>query len=172
MEYELVRTGMELCAVSMTIPFPPGCAQPKVTCEAGEADYSARNNALVWSIPLINRTNPSGTLEFTVAGARKRHPGANGPSSGHHPDIIRTSSCPHALTRVDRRSASRRRADTSRPRARAGVDAASLFPIAVDFTSSKTFCELEIGEVLNLDTREPIMFASATTLSVESYAIV
>ncbi|KAG8463777.1 hypothetical protein KFE25_004050 [Diacronema lutheri] len=120
MEYELVRTGMELCAVSMTIPFPPGCAQPKVTCEAGEADYSARNNALVWSIPLINRTNPSGTLEFTVA----------------------------------------------------GVDAASLFPIAVDFTSSKTFCELEIGEVLNLDTREPIMFASATTLSVESYAIV
>lgn len=70
MEYELVRTAMELQNVSMTIPFPPGCGQPKVTCEAGEATYSARNNALVWNIPLINRSNSSGTLEFTVTGAR------------------------------------------------------------------------------------------------------
>lgn len=69
MEYELVRSNMELQNVSMAIPFPPGCAQPKVTCEAGEATYSARNNALVWTIPLINRSNSSGTLEFVVSGA-------------------------------------------------------------------------------------------------------
>lgn len=70
MEYELVRTSMELLNVGMTIPFPPGCSQPKVTCEVGEATYSARNNALVWTIPMINQGNSSGTLEFTVTGAR------------------------------------------------------------------------------------------------------
>lgn len=120
MEYELVRTEMELAHVSMTIPFPPGCAQPKVTCESGEATYSARNNALVWSIPLISKSNASGTLEFTVA----------------------------------------------------GVDASAFFPIAVDFTSTKTFCEMDIGEVLNLDNRETIQFASTSTLAVEQYQIV
>jgi len=120
MEYELVRSGMELGDVTMTIPFPPGCAAPKTECEAGEATYSARNNALVWAIPLINRSNSSGTLEFTVA----------------------------------------------------GVDAASLFPIAVDFKSTKTFCDMVIGDVVNLDNNQPIRFVSATNISVESYSIV
>ncbi|KAJ1625029.1 putative coatomer delta subunit [Pavlovales sp. CCMP2436] len=48
----------------------------------------------------------------------------------------------------------------------------SLFPIMVEFTSTKTFCEMQIGEVLNLETREPILFASSTMLAVESYSIV
>lgn len=52
------------------------------------------------------------------------------------------------------------------------MEADQLFPIQIDFTSSKAFCEMEIGEVLNLETREPISFASTTTLAVESYAIV
>jgi hypothetical protein len=55
---------------------------------------------------------------------------------------------------------------------RAGVDADQLFPIKVDFASTKTFCEMEIGEVLNLETREGITFTSATSCSVEQYSIV
>jgi hypothetical protein len=71
LEYELARTAMELGRVSITIPFPPGCAPPNFSCEAGEAAYSPRTNSLSWSIALINSANPSGTLEFTVTGARQ-----------------------------------------------------------------------------------------------------
>jgi len=120
MEYELVREVMELGNVTMTIPFPPGCAAPKVECEVGEATYSARNNALVWSIPLINKSNGSGTLEFSVP----------------------------------------------------GVDSSALFPIAVDFTSTKTFCEMEVGDVINLDTQQTIRYSASTHVAIESYTIV
>lgn len=148
MEYELVRP-MELGSVTMTIPFPPGCDAPRVTCEDGEANYSARNNALVWAIPLISKSNPSGTLEFAVAGAR-----------------------PGTARRAPHLSAHRCAAPRTRPRAHAGVDPSAFFPISVDFTSSKTFCEMEIGDVLNVETREPIRFSSLTSLTVEQYSIV
>jgi len=67
-EYEL-NGGRELRDVRIVIPLPeqPQSVSP---AEAGEAAYSKRDNALIWTVPIIDESNASASVEFTAhAGA-------------------------------------------------------------------------------------------------------
>jgi hypothetical protein len=48
----------------------------------------------------------------------------------------------------------------------------NFFPIKVDFTSPKPFCDIAIGEVMNAQTNEPITrFSKVVGMSVENFGI-
>lgn len=65
-EYELEKEDMELNQVLIQIPLPPGSGAPVV--HECEGDYSHdKKGFLDWRLPLIDASNKSGSLEFTVA---------------------------------------------------------------------------------------------------------
>jgi len=65
-EYELIMTSHELNDVTISIPVPSG-VQPNVS-DCGEGDYKhdSRKNLLVWTVPVIDDSNASGILNFTI----------------------------------------------------------------------------------------------------------
>uniref|UniRef100_A0A1B6C3S5 Coatomer subunit delta n=1 Tax=Clastoptera arizonana TaxID=38151 RepID=A0A1B6C3S5_9HEMI len=67
-EYELEHSHLELNDVDIYIPLPIGCA-PKITECDGDYKHDHHKNSLTWSLPVIDSSNRSGTLEFTAATA-------------------------------------------------------------------------------------------------------
>jgi len=64
-EYELEQTDLELNDVRINIPLPMGCA-PVVSEYDGQYSHEARRNMLVWSLPLIDASTKSGSMEFSA----------------------------------------------------------------------------------------------------------
>uniref|UniRef100_T1IL15 Coatomer subunit delta n=1 Tax=Strigamia maritima TaxID=126957 RepID=T1IL15_STRMM len=67
-EYELEQEKMELNNVVVTIPIPSGEGSPIVGDCSGDYNYDSRKNILEWHLPVIDASNKSGSMEFTVGG--------------------------------------------------------------------------------------------------------
>jgi len=67
-EYELQNEELELVDVSISIPIPPGGGPVVSECE-GDYIYETRKNILHWQLPLIDTSNKTGSMEFTVQSA-------------------------------------------------------------------------------------------------------
>ncbi|XP_041985589.1 coatomer subunit delta [Aricia agestis] len=66
-EYELEHDHLTLTDVNITVPLPSG--NTSLVVHQWEGSYAQKGRALVWSIPLINKQQKTGTLEFTVSPA-------------------------------------------------------------------------------------------------------
>lgn len=67
-EYSLERSDMELNDVVISIPLPSGVGAPVVgECE-GDYRHDSRKNVLEWRLPVIDSSNKSGSMEFTITG--------------------------------------------------------------------------------------------------------
>ncbi|XP_026743490.1 coatomer subunit delta [Trichoplusia ni] len=66
-EYELEHDHLTLNDVNIHIPLPSGNTQ--VVVHQWEGSYAQKGRTLIWSIPIINKQQKSGSLEFTVAPA-------------------------------------------------------------------------------------------------------
>lgn len=64
-EYELEQTNLELNDVQINIPLPMGCT-PIVSEYDGQYTHESRRNTLVWSLPVIDATTKSGSMEFSA----------------------------------------------------------------------------------------------------------
>jgi len=51
------------------------------------------------------------------------------------------------------------------------ADAKGFFPLHVSFTASRTFCNMEVAEVVVEETNNPIKFSEQTTLTVDQFEI-
>ncbi|KAK2191611.1 hypothetical protein NP493_50g04000 [Ridgeia piscesae] len=67
-EYELEQENMELNDVSICIPLPSGAGAPLVNECDGEYHHDSRKNVLEWTLPVIDASNKSGAMEFSIAG--------------------------------------------------------------------------------------------------------
>ncbi|XP_065162583.1 LOW QUALITY PROTEIN: coatomer subunit delta [Atheta coriaria] len=67
-EYELAHTNLELSDVTISIPLPIGCNPVVAECE-GNYNHIARQNQLVWSLPIVDASNKTGAIEFSAAKA-------------------------------------------------------------------------------------------------------
>jgi hypothetical protein len=52
------------------------------------------------------------------------------------------------------------------------ADPSAFFPININFSSNKTFCDLKVGTVLQVQGGNPVRFAKRTQLVVDSYQVV
>ena len=68
-EFVLENTELELNDVVISIPIPHGVGAPNVSECEGEYTHDTRRGALLWQHPLIDASNASGSMEFTVGGA-------------------------------------------------------------------------------------------------------
>lgn len=66
LEYDLGSVSPELRNVDITVPVPSG-AQPVVSSCDGEFTVLPREQAVRWSIPVVDGGNNQGSLEFSVA---------------------------------------------------------------------------------------------------------
>ncbi|KAL1920710.1 uncharacterized protein VTP21DRAFT_1087 [Calcarisporiella thermophila] len=66
-EYELEADHMELTDVIISIPIPPGVS-PTVSNVDGNYEVNRQQRTLEWQLPIIDASNKSGSLEFTVPG--------------------------------------------------------------------------------------------------------
>ncbi|KZC04094.1 Coatomer subunit delta, partial [Dufourea novaeangliae] len=64
-EYELEQANLELNDVQINIPLPIGCNPIVSECD-GQYTHEARRNTLVWSLPIIDATAKSGSMEFSA----------------------------------------------------------------------------------------------------------
>lgn len=64
-EYELENGDMELNDVCITIPLPMSSSPIVNECD-GEYTHDPRKNVLLWTLPIIDSSNKSGTLEFSA----------------------------------------------------------------------------------------------------------
>lgn len=67
-EYELEQIDLELNDVQINIPLPMGCNPIVSECE-GQYTHEARRNMLVWSLPVVDATTKSGSMEFFALSA-------------------------------------------------------------------------------------------------------
>lgn len=67
-EYELQKLNLELNSVVIAIPIPSNVAAPIIqTCD-GDYSYEKYKNCLFWRLTSIDKSNSTGTMEFSVAG--------------------------------------------------------------------------------------------------------
>ncbi|CAI2349534.1 unnamed protein product [Caenorhabditis sp. 36 PRJEB53466] len=71
-EYTLQREDITLQNVRIIVPLPAATAPVVGECE-GSYEYLRPKNVIVWSMPVIDASNPSGTLEFTVPNGHSDH---------------------------------------------------------------------------------------------------
>ncbi|KAG7206469.1 hypothetical protein KM043_003814 [Ampulex compressa] len=64
-EYELEQIDLELNDVRIDIPLPMSCNPIVSECD-GQYTHEARRNVLVWSLPLVDATTKSGSMEFSA----------------------------------------------------------------------------------------------------------
>ncbi|XP_078041952.1 coatomer subunit delta [Augochlora pura] len=64
-EYELEQVNLELNNVQINIPLPIGCNPIVSECD-GQYTHEARRNTLVWSLPIVDATAKSGSMEFSA----------------------------------------------------------------------------------------------------------
>ncbi|KAL5479170.1 hypothetical protein EMCRGX_G022660 [Ephydatia muelleri] len=67
-EYELLQKQLELQDVVVTIPIPAGVGSPVIGELDGEHFYDPKKHTLEWRLPVIDASNRTGSMEFTVAG--------------------------------------------------------------------------------------------------------
>jgi len=67
-EYELEQEDMALEDVVISIPCPTGAGSPVVGDCDGDNHYDTHKRLLQWSLPFIDSSNKSGSLEFTLNG--------------------------------------------------------------------------------------------------------
>ena len=69
-EYELATTTyphLEVHNLTVTIPAPVD-SPPGINATAGSANYSRRENAVTWTVPFIDASSSSGTVELQLTG--------------------------------------------------------------------------------------------------------
>nr|CDJ86987.1 Clathrin adaptor domain containing protein [Haemonchus contortus] len=71
-EYTLQREDLSLENVVITVPLPAATVPVVSECE-GSYDYQKSRNQLVWTMPVIDSTNSTGTLEFSVPNGHADH---------------------------------------------------------------------------------------------------
>ncbi|GMS90218.1 hypothetical protein PENTCL1PPCAC_12393 [Pristionchus entomophagus] len=71
-EYTLNRTDMTLHDVVITVPLPTATVPVVSECE-GSYEYQKSRNQLIWTIPVIDASNESGTLEFVTPNGAVDH---------------------------------------------------------------------------------------------------
>ncbi|KAF1762742.1 hypothetical protein GCK72_011004 [Caenorhabditis remanei] len=71
-EYTLQREDITLNNVRIIIPLPTATAPVVGECE-GAYEYHKTKNVILWSMPVIDSSNPSGTLEFSVPNGHSDH---------------------------------------------------------------------------------------------------
>lgn len=118
-EYELLQENLQLNDVVISIPVPHGVGGPVVSDVDGEYHYDHKHSVLEWQLPVIDTSNKSGSMEFSIAG----HPG-------------------------------------------------DFFPVSVSFSSTKSYCDLKITDILSADDRKPVKFSQEVSFSVDKYEIV
>ncbi|KAF7394051.1 hypothetical protein HZH68_010870 [Vespula germanica] len=64
-EYELEQDDLELNDVNINIPLPIGCTPIVSSCD-GQYTHETRKNILVWSLPLVDASTKSGSMEFSA----------------------------------------------------------------------------------------------------------
>ncbi|GAB6018804.1 Coatomer subunit delta [Chamberlinius hualienensis] len=67
-EYELEQDRMELNDVAISIPLPAGVGAPIVSECDGDYIHDNRKNVLTWCHPVIDASNKSGSMEFSIGG--------------------------------------------------------------------------------------------------------
>jgi len=67
-EFTLENTELELNDVVISIPIPNGVGAPNVSECEGEYTHDTRRGALLWQHPVIDASNASGSMEFSVSG--------------------------------------------------------------------------------------------------------
>lgn len=65
-EYELQAEDLELQDVSIEIPCPSGCGAPVVGDCDGSYNYDAKKNLLNWTLPVVDKSNSTGQLDFSM----------------------------------------------------------------------------------------------------------
>lgn len=70
-EYELLQENLQLNDVVISIPVPHGVGGPVVGEVDGEYHYDHKHSILEWQLPVIDSSNKSGSMEFSISG----HPG-------------------------------------------------------------------------------------------------
>jgi hypothetical protein len=53
-----------------------------------------------------------------------------------------------------------------------GADPSAFFPINMNFSSNKIFCDLKVGTVMQVQGGNSVKFAKRTQLVVDSYQVV
>lgn len=71
-EYTLQREDLTLENVQISIPLPPATAPVVSECD-GDYEYLKSKSVLLWSIPAVDESNKSGTLEFEVPNGDSGH---------------------------------------------------------------------------------------------------
>ncbi|WKX99261.1 hypothetical protein Q1695_014275 [Nippostrongylus brasiliensis] len=71
-EYTLQREDLSLENVVITVPLPAATVPVVSECE-GSYDYQKSRNQIVWTMPVIDSANSTGTLEFTVPNGHSDH---------------------------------------------------------------------------------------------------
>ncbi|CAD6188553.1 unnamed protein product [Caenorhabditis auriculariae] len=71
-EYTLQREDLALNNVRITIPLPPSTAPVVSECE-GSYEYQKSRNQMLWTLPVIDSSNSTGVLEFTVPNGHSDH---------------------------------------------------------------------------------------------------
>lgn len=71
-EYTLQREDLALENVIIVVPLPPSTAPVVSECE-GNYEYVKTRNQIVWTLPVIDSSNSTGTLEFTVPNGHADH---------------------------------------------------------------------------------------------------
>lgn len=120
-EYELEMEKMELNDVIVCIPVASGVGSPVVGDCDGEYRYDARKNVLEWILPIIDASNKTGSLEFSIGGQPN-----------------------------------------------------DFFPVTVAFESKRSYCNLTVVDVLQLDETDEkaVKYSTDTMFFVEKYEIV
>ncbi|XP_074653755.1 coatomer subunit delta-like [Tubulanus polymorphus] len=67
-EYELENEDLELNNVVISIPVPSGVGAPVVNECEGEYTHDSRKNILEWHLDVIDSSNKSGSMEFSING--------------------------------------------------------------------------------------------------------
>jgi len=68
-EYTLEDAALELRDVVITVPLTPGAPPPSVGSCDGSYHHDKAHSALVWSIPMLDRSCSSGKLDFVAKGS-------------------------------------------------------------------------------------------------------
>ncbi len=64
-EYELLNKRLNVSDLRVLIPIP-GSGAPAVASGEGSTSFSAKTRQLTWSVPLVDASSASGTMEFTL----------------------------------------------------------------------------------------------------------
>jgi hypothetical protein len=68
-EYELQLEELELVDVCIAIPVQSGVGAPNVQDVDGEYKFDSRKNILSWTLPVIDKNNMTGSMEFAMTGS-------------------------------------------------------------------------------------------------------